>query len=164
MGSAKIKSKEIEPKGPSKISLQTRQHLVAGLILLILPLFLYHTTILGGEQDMGYDVLQWRAGAESLIAHQEESGEAAHWAENVFSGMPATPICPPRQLDKIENPFRSALQFAYPSAEMRIGLAGGYFLLLLLGPGPVAAVCGAVVIRNSACIPIITGGGHNAKF
>src|SRR5690625_1682263 len=88
MGSAKIKSKEIEPKGPSKISLQTRQHLVAGLILLILPLFLYHTTILGGQQYMGNDVLQWRAGAESLIAHQEETGEVAHWAENMFSGMP----------------------------------------------------------------------------
>ncbi|MGC8000542.1 hypothetical protein, partial [Salmonella enterica] len=86
----KIKSKEIEPKGPSKISLQTRQHLVAGLILLILPLFLYHTTILGGQQYMGNDVLQWRAGAESLIAHQEETGEVAHWAENMFSGMPAT--------------------------------------------------------------------------
>lgn len=164
MGSAKIKSKEIEPKGPSKISLQTRQHLVAGLILLILPLFLYHTTILGGQQYMGNDVLQWRAGAESLIAHQEETGEVAHWAENMFSGMPATTISHPPQVKNIDNTLLSALQFIYPAAEMWILLAGAYFMLILLGLSPFAAVFGSVVIGFSTYIPIIIGAGHNAKF
>src|SRR5690625_6133516 len=68
---------------------------------------------------MGDDVLQWRAGAESLIAHQEETGEVAHWAENMFSGMPATTISHPPQVKNIDNTLLSALQFIYPALDRK---------------------------------------------
>lgn len=141
-----------------------KQHLFSLLILFALPLFLYHTTIFGGQQYMGNDVLQWRAGADSLIEHQEATGEVAHWAEDMFSGMPATTISHPPQIKNLDNTLLSALQFIYPAAEMWILLGGAYFMLILLGLSPLAAVFGAVIIGFSTYIPIIIGAGHNAKF
>src|SRR5690554_94679 len=164
MGTKKKNRQETISSGFFETLPDHKKHLLALLVLFALPLFLYHATIFGGQQYMGNDVLQWRAGAESLIVHHEETGEVAHWAENMFSGMPATTISHPPQVKNIDNTLLAALQFIYPAAEMWILLAGAYFMLILLGLSPFAAVFGSVVIGFSTYIPIIIGAGHNAKF
>lgn len=141
-----------------------REILLSLIILFLLPFFLYHSSILGGQQYMGHDVIQWRAGAESLIQHQQETGETAHWASNMFSGMPATTISHPPQLPNLDNTVLRALRVIYPAAEMWILLSGGFLMLLLMGLRPFSALFGAVIIGFSTYIPIIIGAGHNAKF
>ncbi len=113
---------------------------------------------------MGHDVIQWRAGAESLIQHQEQYEESAHWATNMFSGMPATTISHPPQISNLDNTLLRFLQFIYPAAEMWILLGGAYLMFILLGAKPLSAVFGAIIIGFTTYIPIIIGAGHNAKF
>ena len=113
---------------------------------------------------MGHDVLQWRAGAESLIQHQQQYDETAHWAANMFSGMPATTISHPPQISNIDNTILRALHFIYPAAEMWILLAGAYLMLILMGFRTLPSVFGAIIIGFTTYIPIIIGAGHNAKF
>ena len=141
-----------------------KQHIFALAFLFILPLFLFHASIIGGQQYMGHDVLQWRAGAESLIQHQQEYDETAHWAANMFSGMPATTISHPPQISNLDNTILRALQFIYPAAEMWILLTGTYLMFILMGFRSIPAAFGAIVIGFTTYIPIIIGAGHNAKF
>ncbi|TVQ66954.1 MAG: hypothetical protein EA360_03670 [Balneolaceae bacterium] len=166
MTSKKRKGKEEKTTVPAltKWFSRDREILISLCILFLLPFFLYHSTILGGQQYMGHDVIQWRAGAESLMQHQQEAGETAHWAANMFSGMPATTISHPPQLPNLDNTVLRALRFIYPAAEMWILLAGGFVMLLLMGMRPFSALFGAVIIGFSTYIPIIIGAGHNAKF
>ena len=141
-----------------------RQHLIILAFLLVAPLFLFHASILGGQQYIGHDVIQWRAGAESLFEHQEETGETAHWAANMFSGMPATTISHPPQIKNLDNTILLFLRFIYPAAEMWILLGGAYLMFLLMGVKPLSALFGAIIIGFTTYIPIIIGAGHNAKF
>lgn len=141
-----------------------RQHLIILAFLFVAPLFLFHPSILGGQQYMGHDVIQWRAGAESLFEHREESGETAHWVANMFSGMPATTISHPPQIKNLDNTLLLFLRFIYPAAEMWILLGGAYLMFLLMGVKPLSALFGAIIIGFTTYIPIIIGAGHNAKF
>jgi hypothetical protein len=140
-----------------------RKHVVCILFLLAAPLFLYNATVLGGYKYMGNDDIQWRAGAESLKEYEEEFNEVAHWASNMFSGMPATTISHPPQVINVDSLIK-ALDFIYPAAEMWILLIGAYIMLILLGLNPFSALFGSVIIGFTTYIPIIIGAGHNAKF
>jgi hypothetical protein len=142
----------------------TKKHVFALLFLFILPVILFHASVLGGQQYMGHDVIQWRAGAESLMQHQEQYDETAHWASNMFSGMPATTISHPPQISNLDNTVLRGLRVIYPAAEMWILLAGAYLMFILLGARPLSAVFGAIIIGFTTYIPIIIGAGHNAKF
>jgi hypothetical protein len=161
----KKKRKQVSPQPDFWESLPTRkQHIFALLFLFILPLFLYHASIIGGQQYMGHDVIQWRAGAESLIQHQQEYGETAHWVANMFSGMPATTVSHPPQISNLDNTLLRFFRFIYPAAEMWILFGGAYLMFLLMGARPLSAVFGAIIIGFTTYIPIIIGAGHNAKF
>jgi hypothetical protein len=166
MASRKSKGKDKKVQKPDFWeSLSSRKkHLFCLTFLFILPVILFYSSVLGGQQYMGHDVLQWRAGAESLIEYQEEYNEPAHWATNMFSGMPATTISHPPQISNLDNTLLKFLQFIYPAAEMWILLGGAYLMFILMGAKPLSAVFGAIIIGFSTYIPIIIGAGHNAKF
>lgn len=112
---------------------------------------------------MGNDDIQWRAAAESLKEYEEEFNQVAHWASNMFSGMPATTISHPPQIINLDTAIK-ALGFIYPAAEMWILLSGAYVMLILLGMSPFSALFGSLIIGFTTYIPIIIGAGHNAKF
>ncbi|HMB41728.1 MAG TPA: hypothetical protein VKM37_07080 [Balneolaceae bacterium] len=140
-----------------------QKHIVCILFLLAAPLFLYHATVLGGYQYMGNDDIQWRAGAESLKEYEEQFNEVAHWASNMFSGMPATTISHPPQVVNLDTLVK-ALDFIYPAVETWILLTGAYVMLILLGMSPFSALFGSIIMGFTTYIPIIIGAGHNAKF
>lgn len=140
-----------------------KKHIACLGFLFVLPFILYFSSTLGGKQYMGHDAIQWRAGAESLIEHREEFGEPAHWAANMFSGMPAITISHPPQVWNLDTVLKS-LSFIYPALEYWILLGGAYLMLVLMGFRPLASLFGAVIIGFSTYIPIIIGAGHNAKF
>jgi hypothetical protein len=161
------KSKQKTPVSPpdfwENLS-NAKKHLISLLFLFALPVILFQPTVLGGQQYMGHDTIQWRAGAESLIDHREETGEIAHWASNMFSGMPATTISHPPQISNLDNTLLNILDVIYPAAEMWILFGGAYLMFILLGARPLAAVFGSIIIGFTTYIPIIIGAGHNAKF
>lgn len=143
---------------------RNKQHLLALVFLFLLPLFLHHASILGGQQYMGTDAVQWRAGAESLIEFKEATGEIAHWATNMFSGMPANTVSHPPQVTNLDNTLLSWLDVIYPAAQMWILLAGAYGMFILLGSRPLSAVFGAIIIGFTTYVALIIGAGHKAKF
>ncbi len=140
-----------------------KKHIACLGFLFLLPFILYFSSTLGGKQYMGHDAIQWRAGAESLIEHREEFGEPAHWAANMFSGMPAITISHPPQVWNVDTILKS-LSFIYPALEYWVLLSGAYLMLILMGFRPLASAFGAIIIGFSTYIPIIIGAGHNAKF
>lgn len=146
-------------------SLSSRnQHLAALGFLFIIPFILFFSSTLGGQQYMGHDTIQWRAGAESIIEYNETHDDIAHWASNMFSGMPATTISHPPQAWNLDTLLKKAFRFLYPALEYWVLFGGAYVMLLLMGFRPLTAVFGSVAIGLSTYIPIIIGAGHNAKF
>lgn len=163
MGSKRRSKKTAEPDFWEKLP-STKKHAACLVFLFLLPFILFYASTLGGQQYMGHDVIQWRAGAESLIEHRETYGETAHWASNMFSGMPATTISHPEQIANLDNTLLRAFSFIYPAVEFWILFGGTYLMFILMGARPLSAVFGAVVIGFSTYIPVIIGAGHNAKF
>src|SRR5690625_1888713 len=84
-----------------------KQHILAIAILLILPVILFSASVFGGKKILGHDTVQWRAGAESIFEYQEEHDEAALWATNMFSGMPAYVIKYDKAVYHIDQLIRS---------------------------------------------------------
>src|SRR6056297_456406 len=146
-------------------SLSSRnQHLAALGFLFIIPFILFFSSTLGGQQYMGHDAIQWRAGAESIIEYNETHDDVAHWASNMFSGNPATTISHPPQAWNLDTLLKKGFRFLYPALEYWVLFGGAYVMLLLMGFRPLTAVFGSVAIGLSTYIPIIIGAGHNAKF
>lgn len=140
--SSKKKKKEKAPDSKPELWNQVsekKQHLICLGFLFLLPFILFYSSTLGGQQYMGNDAIQWRAGAESLIEHREKFNEVAHWAANMFSGMPATTISHPPQIWNVDT-FVKALNGIFPAVEYWILFSGAYVMFLLMGFRPLAAV------------------------
>lgn len=163
MGRRKRKQAEPEPDFWEQLS-TGKQHLLALGFLFLLPFFLHVSSTLGGQQYMGSDVIQWRAGAETLIEYQEATGEVAHWASNMFSGMPANTISHPPKVMNLDTTLLNLLDFIYPAAQMWILLGGAYLMFIMLGSRPLSAVFGAIAIGFTTYVALIIGAGHKAKF
>lgn len=139
-------------------------HLICLLVLMIAPMILHSPIITDGKEITSGDIIQWRAGAESLMAYREESGEQAQWSTNMFSGMPAYVISNLERFPSFDTVILSFFKFIFPFTEYWILLGGAYFFLLVMGYRPLISVVGALIIGLTAYIPIIVGAGHNTKF
>jgi hypothetical protein len=141
-----------------------KRHALCIAFLLLLPAFLVPETLFQGKQLAQSDILQWRAGAESLMEHEEATGEQALWSTNMFGGMPAyviTNIKGNLSLDTLVNRYGRVI---FPYVYYAFLLIGAYVFFLSVGASPLAATFGAVVVGFSTYIPIIIGAGHNTKF
>ncbi|MFW6157479.1 MAG: hypothetical protein ACOC4S_01420, partial [Balneolaceae bacterium] len=147
----------------SRLPVRT-QHIIALVFLVILPVILFDAAVLGGEQVMGHDTIQWRAGAESVIDYREQTGEEPLWATNMFSGMPAYLISSGKAVYNVDNLVKDLFDSITPAAHYWILLIGVYVFFILQGIRPFSAALGAVLIGFTAYIPIIIGAGHNTKF
>ncbi|MDX1636833.1 MAG: YfhO family protein [Balneolaceae bacterium] len=144
---------------------ERKQHLLALLIILVLPFVLFDDATIGGKQFMGNDTLQWRAGAESIFEYREANdGEEPLWATNMFSGMPAYTISVNKSVPHLDNLIKTLFDSIYPAVHYWILLAGVYLLLILMNVRPLAALLGSIFIGFTTYIPIILGAGHNTKF
>ncbi|MDX1672851.1 MAG: hypothetical protein R3211_10955, partial [Balneolaceae bacterium] len=141
-----------------------RQHIIAVLVLLVLPIILFDSTVIGGKRLMGHDTVQWRAGAESIIEYRQQTGEEALWATNMFSGMPAYVISYQEAVYHIDDLISQLFGAIFPAGQYWVLLIGVYLFFVLQGIRPLAAVLGAIFIGFTTYIPIILGAGHNSKF
>jgi len=140
------------------------QHFPALIILAILPMIMFYPTVLGDQQFMGHDTVQWRAGAESVIEYKElHNGEDPLWATHMFGGMPSYIVYQIKSvphLDSIFNRFRNI----WPAVPYWVLLGGLYYFFILQGFRPLTSALGAILIGFTTYLPIIIGAGHNAKF
>lgn len=161
--SSKKKNHTLKDDFISRLS-DNRQHIIALLFLFILPVILYHAIFLGGQQFLGTDVIQWRAGAESVIEYQEEHGENPLWAPNMFSGMPSYVISIPSAAPNIDTVIKSIGGNTHPLPYFWILLGGAYLFFIIQGVRPFAAALGSVLIGFTTYLPIIIEAGHYNKF
>ncbi|KPP97554.1 MAG: Bacterial membrane protein YfhO [Bacteroidetes bacterium HLUCCA01] len=141
-----------------------KQHAFVILVLLTLPAILHSPVFFGGQNFATHDIIQWRAGAESLIEHREEFGEQAQWSVSMFSGMPAYVISNLERFPHVDTLVMPLFRSMFPLIEYWILLTGAYFFLVLLGFRPLVSAVGAIIIGFTTYIPIIVGAGHNTKF
>src|SRR5690625_54975 len=145
------------------LSSRTR-HILALSILFILPVLLFSSTVIGDQQFMGHDTIQWRAGAESIYDYRaEHDGEEPLWAENMFGGMPAYTIAVSKTVPHLDTLF-DQFRVIWPAIPYWVLLGGLYLLFLLMRFRPLPAALGAILFSFTTYIPIIIGAGHNIKF
>ena len=141
-----------------------QQHITALVILAILPMILFYSTVLGDQQFMGYDTVQWRAAAESVIEYtQLHDGEDPLWVTHMFGGMPSyivNHIDSVHHLDTLFNRFRNI----WPAVPYWVLLGGLYYFFILQGFRPLTSALGSIMIGFTTYLPIIIGAGHNTKF
>jgi len=140
------------------------QHFPALVILAILPMILFYSTILGDQQFMGHDTVQWRAGAESVIEYKElHDGEAPLWATHMFGGMPSHVVYQSNSAPHLDTLFNK-LRNIWPAVPYWVLLGGLYYFFILQGFRSLTSVLGTILIGFTTYLPIIIGAGHNAKF
>ncbi|PAU93044.1 hypothetical protein CK503_14080 [Aliifodinibius salipaludis] len=147
----------------SKLS-ANKKHWISLVVLFILPLLLYSAIFFGGTQFLGNDVLQWRAGAESVIEHIDTFDEHPLWASNMFSGMPSAVIHNPSSPPSIDSFFKWMGGQAHPLAFFWILLSGAYLFFVVQKIRPFSAAIGAILIGFTTYLPIVIEAGHYAKF
>lgn len=144
---------------------RNKRHIIALGILFILPVILYSAIFLGGKQFLGHDVLQWRAGAESIIQYQQaHEGENPLWATNMFSGMPGYTISQPEPVPNIDTLIKAIAGDTYPLPFYWVLLGGAYFFFVIQGFRPFTSAIGSVFISFTTYLPIIIEAGHYNKF
>lgn len=146
----------------SGLSLRTR-HLLCAAVMVLLPFFLFHDVIVGGQQFMAHDTVQWRAGADSIIEHREETGEEPLWATNMFSGMPAYVVSYAKSVPSLDTLLYDTTSSLFPYIPYLVLLFGCYFFFTLMGMRPLAALFGSILIAFTTYLPIVVGAGHNTK-
>lgn len=147
----------------TRLSPTARHAVCLGLLFLIAAAF-YSPALFEGKTIRGGDVVSWRANANALIEYQEETGERALWAPNVFSGMPAFLInykLVVPQLDTLVNAARSVM---WPVEHIFLLMAGMYLLVVYLRRDSLAGLVAAVGFGFTTYIPIILAAGHQTKF
>ncbi len=142
---------------------ETKQHLIALLILFLIPFFLFTATTIGGKEFQRHDITQWRAGAESVIDYRETYDKEPLWVNNMFGGMPSFVVSTKTQVPHLDR-IKSFFQGIYPAFQYWVMLSGMYFLLIIMGFRSLPSVFGSLMIGLSTYIPIIISAGHNTKF
>lgn len=159
-----------QPEAPLKEDFISRlsnhkQHWMALFILFLLPFFLYSSVLIGDQKFVGNDIVQWRAGAESIIEYKEANkGENPLWATHMFSGMPSYVISAPQSVPSLDTVIKSISGDIHPLSYFWVLLGGAYCLFIMMGVRPFAAVVGSILIGFTTYIPIIIEAGHYTKF
>lgn len=142
---------------------KSRQHIFSLAILFIVPFILFFDITLGGMELERHDIIQWRAGAESVIEYREMYGEEPLWASNMFGGMPAFVVSTQLQVPHLDF-FSRYFQKIYPAFPFWVMLSGMYVLLISIGFRPLTAVFGSFLYGLTTYFPVIIMAGHTSKF
>ncbi|MGN8225771.1 YfhO family protein [Gracilimonas sp. BCB1] len=141
----------------------SRQHIIALVILFLIPFVLFTATTIGGKEFQRHDITQWRAGAESVIEYRETYDKEPLWVNNMFGGMPSFVVSTKDAvpyLDRIASLFTNI----YPAFQYWVLLSGTYFLLVMMGFRTLTSLFGSLMYGLTTYFPIIIVAGHTSKF
>lgn len=139
-------------------------HLIAILIFLVLVAVYFYPVLFENKGLSQHDILQFRGGAQEIIAHREKTGEETLWTNSMFSGMPSY-LINTRYPGDFSGIIHSILTFKLPAlaGNIFITLLCGYILLITLGIRSWLAIVGAVAFAFTSYNIIILEAGHNTK-
>lgn len=143
---------------------KNKRHLLALVILLVLPLILYSAIFFGGKQFMGNDVLQWRAGSQSVIEYVQQHGQHPLWETNMFAGMPSYMVHNPSSPPSIDTFVKAISGSLQPLLYFWILLGGMYLFFVIQGLRPLSSALGSILVGFTTYLPIIIEAGHYNKF
>jgi len=157
-------TQELKEDFISRLSDRT-QHIIALLVLFLLPLILYSAIFFGGKQLMGSDTLQWRAGTQSVIEYiHNHDGKHPLWDTNMFSGMPSYVVHNPAPPPNLDSLVKWLSGHAKPVPFLWVLLGGAYLFFIIQGLRPFSSALGSILIGFTTYIPIIIEAGHTNKF
>ena len=142
----------------------TARHGAILALLFILSLSFFAPAVFQGKGVHGGDIVNWRGSAEAMIEYQEQTGEDALWAPNMFGGMPGYLVSyeiEVPQADTLVNATRSML---WPASHFFVLLVGVYILVFYLTDDQFASLASAAAYGLTTYIPIILAAGHQTKF
>ncbi|MFN1836176.1 YfhO family protein [Balneola sp. MJW-20] len=142
---------------------ESRQHIIALLILFLIPFILFTATTIGGKEFQRHDITQWRAGAESVIEYRETYDKEPLWVNNMFGGMPAFVVSVKTAVPHLDR-LSSVFSNIYPAFQYWVLLSGTYFLLIIMGFRSLTSVFGSLMYGLTTYFPIIIAAGHTSKF
>lgn len=133
-------------------------------LLLVLALAYFGPVVFGDQGVYPSDSVNWRSSAEAMIEYEEEAGELALWAPNVFGGMPGyliktPPVVP--QLDDLTHLFR---QIAWPASHLFVLMAGMYWLVFYLTRNRWSGLLSGVGFGFTTFLMVSLAAGHNTKY
>lgn len=141
------------------------QHMIVLAFLSIVPAFVFPEVYVGGQQFVAHDIQQFRATAQSVIVYQEETGEDALWASDIFGGMPSFTVIANKAFTHVDTIIRRTFNRIFiPVFPFLFCLTGVYFFFWLMGYRPLPSALAALGIALTTYIPIIVGAGHNSKL
>ena len=141
-----------------------QQHIVCGVALLLVALVFCAPVIISGNSLIGGDTVQWRAAAESLLEHREQTGEEPLWSSNVFAGMPGHVISPPAHTPQIHELPRLLRRLSWPLSHVLTLLAGAYLFAWFLTRNTLSSLLASCAYGLTTYLPVILVAGHNSKF
>lgn len=140
------------------------QHVVCILGLIVVALYFSWATLFSGKSLVGSDTVEWRAAAQSMLEHREETGEEPLWATNVFAGMPGYIISGPTLAPQIDELPRALRRISWPFSHVIFMLVGGYWLVWYLTRDTLNSLLAACAYAMTTYLPVILIAGHNTKF
>jgi hypothetical protein len=140
------------------------RHGLALGVLVVVSLTFFAPLHFSGKHLVGGDTVQWRSMAQSMIAHQEQTGEPALWATNAFAGMPGYMISYATQVPQLDDLPRLLYDLLWPTSHFLILLVGMYLLLWYQTRNTFAGVLSAIAFGLTTYLPVILVAGHNSKF
>lgn len=141
-----------------------QQHITCGIALLLVAVVFCAPVLFGDRALVGGDTIQWRAAAESLLDHREQTGEEPLWASNVFGGMPGHVISPPAHTPQIHELPRLLRKLSWPLSHVLTLLAGAYLLVWFLTRNTLSSLLASCAYGLTTYLPVILVAGHNSKF
>lgn len=140
------------------------QHVVCILGLIVVAFYFSWATLFSGKSLVGSDTVEWRAAAQSMLEHREETGEEPLWATNVFAGMPGYIISGPTLVPQIDELPRALRRISWPFSHIIFMLVGGYWLVWYLTRDTLNSLLAACAYAMTTYLPVILIAGHNTKF
>ncbi len=147
----------------TRLSPTARHSACLGLLLVVAVSF-YAPMLFQGKAIHASDSIGWRAKANALIEHEEETGEQALWNPNVYSGMPAFVMKYETAVPQLDDVASAARSFAWPVSHLLFLLVGVYLLVFYLTRNHFSGLLSALAFGFTTYLPIILGAGHNTKF
>lgn len=146
-----------------RLSPTARHGACLGLFLAVAVAF-YAPAIFEGKAIHGTDNVSWRANAEVLLQHQEQTGERALWNPNVFGGMPAFMINYNLVVPQLDTVVNQARQVVWPVGHLFLMMVGVYLLVFYLTRNHLSGALSGIAFGFTTYIPIILSVGHGTKF
>ncbi|HEY4650098.1 MAG TPA: hypothetical protein VIG72_01740, partial [Pontibacter sp.] len=139
-------------------------HLIAVLVFLLLTVVYFAPVVFEDKGLAQHDILQFRGGAQEIMAHREKTGEEALWTNSMFSGMPSY-LINTRYPGDLSGIIHTVLSLNLPAmaGNIFVTLLCAYILLVTLGMRSWLAIVGAIAFGFTSYNIIILEAGHNTK-